>query len=509
MRWRMLAAVAAGIIGVSPGVAVAREAGPVPELQLELYSRGMPAGASAGKVLAARYGVRTGTPPPRATFRLDATAAAPWLRITTAEPTPGCTQDEAVLTCTLDIASPDWTRNVLLLRYTPAPGAEPGTEVTFDVDLTADGAVPVGYRQGFTLTGPRPDMSAAFEHLEGVRPGSRVPLYPRFANVGDDAASGVLLQATLPSKQPARDRYRNCYYSGDQVQCPFPEFRLAPGERAAVSRSTPLTASVPSWVPGLSRQEVAWTVDPMPAGVPFDPGDARPGSGPELRLDRQATTFADSPDADYLDNGGVFYLHTTSNPADLSAGAGRVRGRTGDTVTMSLRFTNHGPAQVSGPAGDEVRWNDPAWASLTVDVPSGVDVVSSGCYGYVGDVLGRIEPGLPRYRCFIEDPNDPGTMVTVDPGTTVTVGLRVRLRSDTTSVGLVTAAGGVDDPRPGNDAARIEVWPVRPAPGDDSGQGGGLPITGTPAGVRAALGGVLVLVGALLIIGAARVRSRR
>ncbi|PRY30616.1 hypothetical protein [Pseudosporangium ferrugineum] len=495
MRLRMLMAVLAGLLCVLPGAAVARAAGPAPELIVDLRSRGMPAGAVDGKVVAARYGVTAGTPPPRATFTLDATAAAPWLRITPAEPTPGCVQSDAVLTCVLEIASADWTRNVLPLRYTPSPDAEPGTEVTFDYELTADGATPAGYRQGFTLTGPLPDLSATSAHVDGVRAGSRVPVRPRFANVGDAAASGVLVRATLPWAQPARDRRSNCYYSGTQVQCPFPDFRLAPGERAEVSSSTPVTVPVPSWVAGLTSQHVRYAVDPMPAGEPFDPGDARPGTGPPLRLDRLATALADAPDADFLDSEGTFYLHITANPADLRAGAGPVRGRPGETVAMTVRLSNAGPAQVYGTGGQDERWDVATWATLTVDVPAGVDVVSTSCFGYAGDVVGAREPGLTRYRCFPEDG--------VDPGASVAITLRVRLRAATPSVGVVTVAGGAADPQPWNDTARIEVRPYA-AGGAGQGAGGGLPITGPPAAVVALVGAMLAGAGALLVAGAAR-----
>ncbi|AGL16918.1 hypothetical protein [Actinoplanes sp. N902-109] len=332
-----------------------------------------------------------------------------------------------------------------------------------------------------------------------------MPFRPAVGNVGDAATSGVLLHLTLPAAPPARDRYRNCYYSGKEVFCPFPRLALAPGERARISAATPLIATVPVDTIGLSTLDAGYAFEPMPAGVPYDPGDARPGTGPLLRLERLATTLADSPDADFLDSAGTVWLHVAANPADLVAGGGTLRAPNGATVSLVVRMTNRGPATVAGWSGPDPRWDDPAWASLTVDVPPGVEVLSSVCFSYAGDVLDFFRPGLDRYRCLLEE--------NLGPGSTVQLGLRVRLISDRPSTGRVTAAGGSGDPRPGNNTATVVVRPTAPAPAPGQGggaaeAGAGLPITGAAPADAFRLGAALVVTGMLLVVPAAWRRTR-
>jgi len=439
----------------------AAAANPPAQLRLDLASRGMPAGATAGKVVQARYGVRFGPPLPEVTITVDATAAADSLRITVAQPTPGCAQDGAVLTCTLPMRYADFSRNVLPLRYTPTPTATAGTEVSFGWNITAPGAIEQGGMQFFTLTGPLPDFSGTSSHVEDFAPGRKVPVYPSFRNVGNAAASGLLLQISWPSSDASGRGYRNCFYEGFVTLCPFPGFRMEPGQQAAVSPSTPIVLDLAPSAPGLTTFSARYQVEPLPAGQPFDPGDAVRGTGPPLRLQRVATTLADypaadssdpdSPDADFLDSGGYFYLHTTVNPADVSAAAVTVRGRPGQTVALPAQMTNRGPADLTGPFGIDERWDGPTWPSLTIDVPPTVEVVQTSCFNYTGDVIGASEPGHRRYRCFFLDD--------VEPGTTVGVLMSVRILSANHSTATVTAAGGTHDPIPGNNAARLHVNP--------------------------------------------------
>lgn len=502
--WRSLVPLVAPLLLLGAAPAVAAPADPMPRLIFDLASRGMPAGATAGKVVHARYGATFGTPPPEVTITVDATAAAESLRITTAEPTPGCVQSAAVLTCTLPVRHRDWTRNVLALRYTPTAAARPDTEVSFTLRTTAPGAEGTSTHQIFTLTGPLPDFSAESYHVENVRPGSAVPVYPTFTNAGNAAASGIVL--TVPNKALGTTgrRFRNCYYSvyTGEARCPFSGFRMAPGDRATVSRSTPVVMPVTRSAVSLSIWYVGYSVEPLPAGTPFDPDGAVRGTGPALALTRVVTTLADAPDADFLDSGGTVYLHITENPADVVAGAEPVRGRPGDTVPMVLRLTNRGPAEVVGHAGHNVRWDAPEWATLTVDVPDGVEVVGvpDECYDYTGDVVGTYEPGHGRYRCILTE----GIL----PGTSAGVRIQVKILSDGYHTGRVTAAGGTRDPVLRNNVAVVQVNPPPNAAGEGGDGGGGLPISGDRSGLLALTGSALVAAGFLLVMVTTRRPSR-
>lgn len=505
--WRFPASVAALLLLLGATPAAAEPAALEPELIFDLASLGMPAGAAAGKVVHARYGASFGPPPPQVTITVDATEAAESLRITTAEPTPGCTQAAAVLTCTLPVRHRDWTRNVLALRYTPTATAQPDTEVSFALSIAAPGAKGSSGLQIFTLTGPLPDFSAASYHVENVRPGSAVPVYPAFANVGNAAASGLVLTVPLAAVGTSGRRFRNCYYSESSVdaRCPFPGLRMAPGDRAAVSRSTPVVIPVVRSVESLSTRHIRYSVEPLPAGTPFDPGDGVRGTGPPLALDRVATTLADAPDADYLDSGGAVYLHITENPADVVASADVVRGRPGETVPMTLRLTNRGPAVVVPNLGHQVRWDVPEWATLTVDVPDGVEItyLPEDCFDYTGNVVGANEIGSTRYRCFLE-----GVEQEVFPGSTATVRIWVKILTSGYRTGRVTAAGGTLDPVARNNVAVIRVNPP-PTGGGGGGGGGGLPITGDRPVWLALAGFVLVTAGFLVLLVTGRPTARR
>jgi len=66
--------------------------------------------------------------------------------------------------------------------------------------------------------------------------------------------------------------------------------------------------------------------------------------------------------------------------------------------------------------------------------------------------------------------------------------------------GVITVNGGTDDPKTGNNTAKILVK----VPGD-GGSGGGLPVTGAPAGLLAG-GGALLLIGGVIAFVLARRR---
>jgi LPXTG-motif cell wall-anchored protein len=192
--------------------------------------------------------------------------------------------------------------------------------------------------------------------------------------------------------------------------------------------------------------------------------------------------LADSDDSNDLDD---FAYWSKKNTLDVSVTAPAVQGGVGDTVTVAYEVVNHGPSDGGGP-------------SVVITAPSGTVLLAPADWCYTDGTPGTLLPESTKLRCDFES---------LFPATASGFGkirstVRVKIKSapgkDGTivakSVGLASA-----ESKPSNNTVRIVI-------SSSGGSGGGLPVTGAPAGTLIGVGAGVVLFGLVALV---LVRRRR
>ncbi|MEV4637944.1 hypothetical protein AB0J80_11375 [Actinoplanes sp. NPDC049548] len=189
------------------------------------------------------------------------------------------------------------------------------------------------------------------------------------------------------------------------------------------------------------------------------------------------------------DNIASFFVKVSKNPADNVAVGATFTGAVGDTRTVKVGVRNDGPAAMLGPLQ--------GWISFSkVRIPAGVELtkVDRDCMAVVdgkpvgddgGEVHGR------DYVCIAIENLGKGEQAVFSFTGTIT---------GASSAGSVTVDGGEQDSKKSNDVAQIAVQLTA------GGSGGGLPVTGAPAGLLAGGGALLLAAGAAAFVIARRRR---
>lgn len=316
-------------------------------------------------------------------------------------------------------------------------GVRPGDSGTVTYTATAANAAPVTGTTRMTVGGPTLLSPHGEPTVRGVEPGRPAPLTPGFANRSRFTAErGVALHLTAQAGLLMTSRPRNCLFDATFVSawCTFPT-RAAPG--TAYRTTTPITfTAAPDQLTG--TLSYSWSSDPRrPADLTVR------GTGAPLTLTR-------TPPARGLTDGATHVGVETTVQSDYTPVTGTVRGRVGDTVTVTLGVRHLGPGRQSPDVG-----------RFEVVPPEGTTVTSIPFT--FEDMDGRWACARPErpggaFVCELDDDAFwPGT-----DGTT-TVGFRFRVDRRVPGARGTIRTYNPYDRTPGNDIAAVPLE-ASPAP---------------------------------------------
>ncbi|MEU9346591.1 hypothetical protein AB0D74_35845 [Streptomyces sp. NPDC048278] len=325
--------------------------------------------------------------------------------------------------------------------------------------------------------------------VDGVEPGGTVQVPTSFTNTGTEALRKVWLTYTLSHGLAHPDRAElpsNCTYStitvGDgepdrtEVICEFDQ-AVRPGVVYAPGKQLSFPAR------GSALYEVV-AVKAEIAGYPY-PGD---NFTPEVPGTAPAVELAERPDATPAPAGSAENSRwdvadvpvTAVNTADFRVTGARLRGGVGDTVPLTVGFTDAGPGWVQRrDRADAVR--------IVLRMPSGTTVTRADPYCR--------RTGSGKYLCGVDFP-------WVEEGYERSYTFRLRIGKAVPgaqgSVGL-TGASRPFDTDTGNDEAgiRLDVTGAAGSSGGStasSGAGTALPLVGAAAAAFALGAGAVLVV---------------
>ncbi|MEU7904238.1 hypothetical protein [Actinoplanes sp. NPDC049118] len=387
-----------------------------------------------------------------------------------------------------------------------APGADRSYRFTVDPteDLPALGSsFVISVRDGagrslssvtITVVGAVQGVDLEVAGIDDIKlaPGRSAPIPVAVRNNGNKAVASIAVGfAGYPYDVTFPVKYRNCARVPEiyGMVCLF-EQAIAPGQVFTVDRSTPLTveATIDALSP-VSHELVMFALngDELELGAAaVAKKAANSRSGELMKL------APPEGDLNEWDDYTSFAVDIAGNNADLVAIGGTFAGEVGETRTIKVGFRNDGPA-VTRPAEPEgyyltAKVHTPSGTKL-IDVDDNCVVNADGepSWGQGGQVSGH------DYVCVAPRRLVKGEEILFSFTAQIENGLNEE-------EGVLTVNGGADDPDTGNNTAKILVK----VPGD-GGSGGGLPVTGAPAGLLAG-GGALLLIGGVIAFVLARRR---
>lgn len=218
--------------------------------------------------------------------------------------------------------------------------------------------------------------------VDGLKPGSEFSVPASFTNTGTAALDKVWMSYSVTRGLGYTEVPSNCVSfevgsvdeAPDQsiVNCEFDQ-TVNPGVVYAPEKTLTLKA--------LDRalyDELLVSVYNYDPGVDGDNGtyDAVQGTGPAVKLvERPDETPAAPGSAQHVDVDGTTwdYAHvkvTTENTADFQVTGAQLKGKVGDTVPLTVNFTNAGPAWYYGERG--------VWAAhIRIKLPAGTSVTKA------------------------------------------------------------------------------------------------------------------------------------
>jgi len=317
-------------------------------------------------------------------------------------------------------------------------------------------------------------------------------------NNGNKATDGVAIALAAQPFVTFPNNYSNCVDVDilPGIVCVF-DLTLAPGAVFTMSPATPLTVTADPAAPG--------PADYRSSMFAFGPGDetsdadlaaamkAAKQTGTKLQLVPAAQSLAaDQGELNVWDNSTSFFVKVPLNPADSAAIGDTFEGKIGDIATVKIGVRNKGPATVLGPSED---WK----YSAEVRTPSGLALtkVDKRCFPNGDGDPSWDKPGQisgHEYVCVASEWLAAGKQDLFSFSGKIEDG-------ENEDEGTIKVLGGVQDLNEANDIAKVNVKVTAASSGSGSGgTGGGLPITGAPAGQIAGAGLLLVLTGALALL---------
>ncbi|GIE35284.1 hypothetical protein Ait01nite_083290 [Actinoplanes italicus] len=317
----------------------------------------------------------------------------------------------------------------------------------------------------------------------------------RIRNSGNKDVTALGLVVAAPAGLTPALNYSNCEQDPDLggFVCVFND-TLAAGGVFSLPENTPLRIKVPAGVAGPYDYPVLVAAVGLTDKYVFDFAKRTAGaSGRELKLESAASISAKEPDAvDDLNEDDNFSEFTVSVPktaADSAAVGGVFKGEAGDDRTVKVGVHNLGP---SGTIPPGLAWIQYAHVKL----PTGVLLTTVDMRCIPGTSPTDIDETVTDLSevtdliCIVLEsvPDDGRYLFT----------LSAEIQDAEHKAGSVTVDGGVQDAKRGNNRAALTVETT-------GGTGGGLPITGAPAGMVAG-GGVVLLAAGLIAFRLARRR---
>ncbi|MQY15438.1 hypothetical protein SRB5_56200 [Streptomyces sp. RB5] len=315
--------------------------------------------------------------------------------------------------------------------------------------LVALGAAPAAAEEG---AGPVLTMGT-LPAIDGARLGSTFDVPAVFANVGDASLQRVYVTFAASRGLEFTDVPANCLVTeGSSLNTPLScvfEQEVRPGKVYALPR--PLTVKVGGNALYDTASVMVSTYD---AGAPDGNDPRTPGTAPAVTLtERPDLEPADPGPSDHPAYDSAEVKVTADNTADFRVTGAHLKGRVGDTVPLTVKFTDAGPAWV--------RRDDFVERSVTkvrVRIPAGTTVTRTPGFCH------RVSAGV--YECGTSE-----SWVLENFGETYSFKLRI----DKAVPGAKGSVALEDEPRPfdpdkGNDTAAITL--TVPGSGGPSGGSG-------------------------------------
>ncbi|GIF75359.1 hypothetical protein [Asanoa siamensis] len=351
-------------------------------------------------------------------------------------------------------------------------------EGPLQVGVSAAGLDPV-FTGSWVRVGDPVDLVAGPSTALSRRPGETFTLPLRVEVAGATAVErpSVFFSDTYAFRSTRK--FSNCLYVEDRIRhCWFDE-TFPPG--AAYTAVLPFRLGPDTAAPSTKKLDALWLTaaeaedyESFLAGHGYSGGE--PGTDGELTLTGELQLKADSQaDTEPSNNrGGLTVTVTGRNGLDLAAVGAATRGEVGQRRPVLVGLRNLGPAAAEQPV-----------AMVDVTIPPGTTAtgVPPECAPPTDPRAAGV-PGAPVYRCR------PGLLV--HPGLTVGFDFELRIDRAGPTEGSVRLTGA-SDLDAANNVAAITVNRAPPPAADR------LPITGAPADVLAALGALMIIVGACAV----------
>jgi LPXTG-motif cell wall-anchored protein len=377
-----------------------------------------------------------------------------------------------------------------------------GDDLTSTFDVAVGGAAgALGFESPVTLVRAKGGVDLEVDPISDLKLSrgqtGDVPVVVR--NTGTEDVTGLAVLMISESGLQPLTRYRNCEVDPDPelggVVCLF-EQTFAAGTTFTLPESTPLQVKLAADAGG----PYTYTAAVIAVGVTDEDVSITKKSGPTLRLqateDDEDEGEDETDDINVDDNVAAFGVPVGKSAADSAAIGATFEGSVGESKTVRVGVRNLGPTGV-------IPWDMDWFPTVRVTVPTGIELtgVDESCvpgadadadaddfdFFDAGTVSGR------DYTCFVMD--------RLGKNGTELFSFTGEITDGKHSAGSVVVDGGVQDGAPANDKAAFGV-----EVSGSAGGGGGLPVTGTPTGLVALAGGVLLIAGAGAII---VVRRRR
>jgi hypothetical protein len=314
---------------------------------------------------------------------------------------------------------------------------------------------------------------------------AEVPVSIRNTGNKDVTALGLVVLAPFGLK-PELD-YSNCEQDPEisGFVCVFND-TLAAGGAFTLPDNTPLRVKVPTDAAGPYDYPVYVAAVGLTEKYVFDFAKRTAGAtGAELKLEAVAGLSAKEPEAvedlNEEDNFAEFAVSVPKTLADGAAVGGVFKGAVGDTSTIKVGVHNLGPSATIPLSLTAVQY-------AHVKVPTGVALteVDERCMPGTSiddiDITGRELSEITDLVCIVLES-------VPDNGRHLFVLTAEILDAPERKAGFIKIGGSLQDTKNGNDKAAVTVELTA------GGEGGGLPITGAPAGLIAGGGAALLAAG--------------
>ncbi|SDT72691.1 hypothetical protein SAMN04489716_6470 [Actinoplanes derwentensis] len=333
-----------------------------------------------------------------------------------------------------------------------------------------------------------------------LSPGKSANVPVVVANSGNKDVKALGLVVLSPFGLTPALAYRNCEKATEEgitaIVCVFND-TLAAGGSFTLPSATPLRVKVPGNAAGPYDYPIYVGVVGLSDKYVFDFTKRTAGAaGAELKMETIASTTAEEPepvdDLNEDDNYTLFSVSVPKTSADSAAVGGTFTGAIGTKASVEVGMRNRGPASTVPPAVTWIQY-------VHVKLPTGVELTKSDDRCLPGTSFDDIDESVRDLSevtdlvCLVLE------SVPADKKHLFTLTAEI-LDAAEHKAGTVTVDGGVQDSKTGNNKAALTVKLTA------AGGGGGLPITGAPAGLIAVGGAVLLLAGAIAFRAARRRR---